>query len=51
MLEFFIGLGAGLVVALWVNHRADLARISLNKSIHAGLAVPDESGNIGWVIK
>lgn len=51
MIEFFVGLSVGLLVALFVWIRDDLERTKLNKAIYAGDAVPDENGNIGWVIK
>jgi hypothetical protein len=50
-LGFFLGLTAGLAVVIIVSIRVDWERIKLNKAIYAGDAVPDENGNIGWVIK
>jgi hypothetical protein len=51
MIEFFVGLSVGLLVALFVWIRADTEQTLLNQAIYAGDAEPDENGNIGWVIK
>ena len=51
MTSFLLGLALGLVIACWVRIRAERERVNLVKSINAGNAIPDEYGNIGWVIK
>jgi hypothetical protein len=50
-LGFFLGLTAGLAVAIIVSIRADWERTMVNKAIYNGDCKPDKNGNIGWAIK
>ena len=51
MIGFIVGLAAGLSVAVWLQHRAEVQAARTYIAIHNGSAVPDENGNIGWIIK
>jgi hypothetical protein len=51
MIGFIIGLAIGLAVAAWLQYRAEAQAVSTYIAIHNGSAVPDENGNIGWIIK
>lgn len=51
MIGFLVGLAVGIVFAVWLQHRAETQATKTYIAIHNGSAVPDENGNIGWVIK
>jgi hypothetical protein len=51
MSGFISGLAVGIAVAWWVKYRADAEAVMAFIAIYNGDAMPDEAGNIGWVIK